>query len=62
MWIRTVNGMIWIEIQFTSQGLIYPKQTNEHNTLVNTNRRSRNIILNKNSNTPISNEDSKTTA
>lgn len=37
MWIRTINGMIWIEIQFTSQGLIYPKQTNEHNTLVNTN-------------------------
>ena len=33
MWIRTINGMIWIEIQFTSQGLIYPKQTNEHNAL-----------------------------
>ena len=33
MWIRTVNGIRWIEVQFTSQGLIYPKQTNEHNAL-----------------------------
>ena len=33
MRIRTINGMRLIEIETTSQGLIYPKQTNEHNAL-----------------------------
>ena len=33
MWIRTINGIIFIEVTITSQGLIYPKQTNIHHSL-----------------------------
>ena len=36
MWIRTVNGIIFIEINISNQGLICPKQSNEHNALVDT--------------------------
>ena len=28
MWIRTVNGMVWIEIEFTQQGFIVFKIKN----------------------------------
>ena len=33
MWVRTINEIIFIEVNITNQGLIYPKQTNEHNAL-----------------------------